>query len=169
MRNGRKARLLVKKEVVLLCLILVPCVQNEKIHIYLHINGIQKKELPRHLEMLYIKESSSIWFTKNRNDQAMLVCFVAQSSFFRNSLWSSLLGGEKQTSMKLFKFIHPFFFLSSGEELFGLQLHFGSPLQRYVNQQLEAAEVLGEVGWGGWWGVEQAALRADITLPATHK
>lgn len=97
----------------------------------------------------------------------MLVCFVAQSSFFRNSLWSSLLGGEKQTSMKLFKFIHPFF--SSGEELFGLQLHFGSPLQRYVNQQLEAAEVLGEVGWGGRRGVEQAALRADITLPATPK
>ncbi len=58
-------------------------------------------------------------------------------------------------------------FLSSGEELFGLQLHFCGPLQRHVNQQLEAAEVLGEVGRGGWRGIEQAVLGADVPLPAT--
>lgn len=90
---------------------------------------------------------------------------VAQSSFFEPTVEFGFWGQETNID-EAFSFIHPSF-LSSGEELFGLQLHFCGPLQRHVNQQLEAAEVLGEVGRGGWWGVEQAALGTDVTLSAT--
>lgn len=90
---------------------------------------------------------------------------VAQSSFFELAVEFSF-GGQETNIDEAFSFIHPSF-LSSGEELFGLQLHFCGPLERHVNQQLEAAEVLGEIGRGGRRGVEQAALGADVTLPAT--
>lgn len=90
---------------------------------------------------------------------------VAQSSFFEPTVELGFWGQETNID-EAFSFIHPSF-PSSGEELFGLQLHFCGPLQRHVNQQLEPAEVLGEVGRGGRRGVEQAALGADIALPAT--
>lgn len=90
---------------------------------------------------------------------------VAQSSFFELPVEFGF-GGQATNIDEAFSFIHPSF-LSSGEELFGLQLHFCSPLQRHVNQQLEAAEVLGEVGRGGRRCVEQAALGADVPFPTT--